>query len=108
MEEKLQKLMELKHKISLLKEEMNSLEEDVYSNVKNVLKEDKLTTTIRCNGGFKVTIKTNPKYKLIGEVPDGIDVYKKTVDETKLKKYANEDWVLSYENKPSITVVKEV
>ena len=79
----------------------------LFERVKDNLIGCKKNYTLRFKEGFKLTVKLNPKLKVIGEVPEGVDVYKQTVDESKLKKYEGEHWVMSYENKPTITVVKE-
>lgn len=108
MENLLQTIMEKKYELNRLKEEIAIMEEQVFEKVKPSLKSEKLTNTFRYGDCYKLVVKTNPKYKLVGEVPEGIDVYKKSVDETKLKKYANEEWVLAYENRPTITITKEL
>ncbi len=107
MEILLENLMQKKKELSQMKEELASLENEVFEKVKDVLSKDKNSTTIRYDNGIKLEIRRNPKFKLNGDVPEGIDVYKKVVDELKLKKYANEDWVMAYENKPTVSVVRE-
>lgn len=108
MENLLETLMEKKAVLNSLKEEVACLEEQIYDGVKSHLSSEKSSTTIRFNNGLKLTVKRNLKYKLSGQPPEGIDIYKQTVDEAKLKKYDGEEWVLSYENKPSLTLVREV
>lgn len=105
--EKLKEIMQKKAELNLLKEEISDLENEVFERVKDNLIGCKKNYTLRFKEGFKLTVKLNPKLKVIGEVPEGVDVYKQTVDESKLKKYEGEHWVMSYENKPTITVVKE-
>lgn len=57
--------------------------------------------------GFCVQITQTKKYKLCGEVPEGVDIMKISVDETKLKKYCNADWVEVVDYKPTVKVTKE-
>lgn len=104
--ELLEKIMELKRIERTAKEERVVLEQQLIDSVKPGL--IKKTTTIR-EGDYKITITLNEKVRVkSGEVvPLGIDVYKPTVDEKKLMMYVGQPWVETYQNAPTIKVVKE-
>lgn len=104
----LEKWMMLKQKEREIKEERVALEESIFMKYGNAIQNK--STTIR-DGGFKISIKLNEKLKVVkGVTPPAYatDIYTLKVDEKKLEKYANEEWVETVMNKPTIDIVKEV
>jgi hypothetical protein len=104
----LEKWMMLKQKEREIKEERIALEESIFMKYGNAVQNK--STTIR-DGDFKISIKLNEKLKVAkGITPPAYatDIYTMKVDEKKLEKYADENWVEKVMNKPSIDIVKEV
>lgn len=104
----LEKWMQLKALERQIKDERVALEEHIFMKYGNALQKEH--NTIR-DGEYKITIKINEKLKVVkGVVPPAYahDIYVQKVDEKKLKKYADENWVERVMNKPSIEVVREV
>ena len=109
-EELLEKWLELKNTENKAKEERVALEEQLWIEFeKDALHSGKLSGTVN-EGDFKLTIKMNPKFKIVDDdlVPEGLDIYKTVVDEKKLSEFEDEDWVEKVWNKPTFTVVRKV
>ena len=104
----LEKWMQLKSKERQIRDERVALEERIFMKYGNAIQNK--STTIR-DGAFKVSIKLNEKLKVVkGAIPPAYahDIYVQKVDEKKLEKYADENWVERVINKPTIDVVREV
>lgn len=104
----LEKWMQLKAKERQIRDERVALEERIFMKYENALQ--KQYNTIR-DGEYKITIKINEKLKVVkGAIPPAYanDIYVQKVDEKKLEKYADENWVERVMNKPTIEVVREV
>lgn len=104
----LERWMQLKALERQIKDERVALEESIFMKYGNALQKEH--NTIR-DGEYKITIKINEKLKVVkGITPPAYahDIYVQKVDEKKLEKYADENWVEKVMNKPSIDIVKEV
>lgn len=109
-EELLEKWLALKSTENKAKEERVALEEQLWIEFEQeALQNGKLSGTVN-EGDLKLTIKMNPKFKVSDEalIPEGVDIYKKVVDEKKLSEFEGENWVEKTYNKPTFTVVRKV
>jgi hypothetical protein len=108
--ELLERWLELKNVENKAKEERVALEEQIWIEFEqDTLPDGKLSGTMN-EDEFKLTIKLNPKFKIIDEdlIPEGVDIYKNVVDEKKLSEFEGESWVEKTWNKPTFTVVRKV
>lgn len=104
--ELLEQWLEAKSQERKAKEKRVAIEEQILEVVRPIL--IKANTTFR-EGGLKIEIKLNRKYKVKDGVapPVDADIYEMKVSDSKLKNYAGEDWVCEVENKPTINIVRE-
>ena len=98
-----EKLMMLKNLERSIKEQRVQVEEQLIAMAG--LPSDKNSSTVYCDK-YKLSICRKFKYSLKGEAPEGIDIMKTVVDETKLKKYVGESFVDVKENKTAVEVVR--
>lgn len=98
-----EKLMMLKNLERSIKEQRVQVEEQLIAMAG--LPTEKLSSTLYCDK-YKISISRKFKYSVKGDVPEGVDVMKTVVDETKLKKHVGEPFVEVKENKTSVEVVK--
>ena len=98
-----EKLMMLKNLERSIKEQRIQVEEQLIEAAG--LPTEKPSATVYCDQ-YKISISRKFKYSLKGDAPEGLDIMKTVVDETKLKKYVGEAFVDVKENKTSVDVVK--
>lgn len=104
--ELLEQWLQAKSEERKAKEKRVAIEDQILEMVKPAL--IKTCTTFR-EGGLKMEIKLNRKFKLKDGVapPVDADIYEMKVSDSKLKNYAGEDWVCEVENKPTVNIVRE-
>ena len=102
----LEQLLKVKAEERRIKEERLAIEEQILESVRPAL--IKSSTTFR-EGGLKLEVKLNRKYKLKDGFapPVDADIYEMKVSDSKLKRYANEEWVETVDNKPTLNIVRE-
>lgn len=98
---RLSRIMELKQLESEIRAERQALENEIASEYGS--------GTHHTDDGFCITVRPSVKYSLAPDStpPSDIQLYKTVLDETVLKRYADEEWVSTKVNKPTVTVVKE-